>query len=229
MIWLAVALAQDPVPLPQPGVVPSAEDAEPVAEAPAPEPEGPNPGQILGAKNAFPIVYAVLTHPRCMNCHPEGDVPYIGDEGQYHAMGISRTSQESGLPCSTCHAENPLNVPGGPPGAPHWSLPPASQAFENRTEAQLCAQLNDPETTGGRDLETLLEHVSHDKLVLWGWNPGPGRSVPRYSHERFVEAFSTWVRGGGACPDDAQDDVPVESPDPQEPVQAPAVEDTPEE
>jgi hypothetical protein len=30
---------------------------------------------------------------------------------------------------------------------------------------------------GQRTLDDVADHVGHDALVLWGWNPGPAREV----------------------------------------------------
>jgi hypothetical protein len=149
---------------------------------------------------AFLDVVRVLQSPRCVNCHPDGDIPLQRDEGALHGMQISRRSPEVGLPCSTCHREVGLDLPGLPPANPNWHLPPRNQVFQGRTPAQLCAQLKDPETTGGRDLAALLHHVSEDSLVLWGWSPGGGRTVPPLTHEVFVQRFITWVEAGAPCP-----------------------------
>src|SRR6266545_4787669 len=35
---------------------------------------------------AFMDVYKVLMSPRCMNCHPSGDVPLQGDDSHLHTM-----------------------------------------------------------------------------------------------------------------------------------------------
>lgn len=155
---------------------------------------------------AFVDVVKVLQHPRCQNCHPAGDRPLQTDAGLPHALNISRRSVEAGLPCSTCHGEQNADVVGavgGPPGAPHWGLPPATapMVFEGRTPKQLCEQLKQPAATNGKDLAALLEHVSHDKLVLWGWKPGGDRTTPPLTHAEFVTAFTTWVNSGGACPE----------------------------
>ena len=157
-----------------------------------------------GAK-AFGTVAKVLQSPRCMNCHPAGDRPLQGDVGRPHALWISRRSAEAGLPCSTCHQEKnseAIGVAGGPPGAPHWGLPPKEtpMVFQGKTPRALCEQLKDPAATGGKDLAGLLHHVEEDALVLWGWNPGGKRKKPPVSHAAFVAAFRTWVASGGACP-----------------------------
>ncbi|HWU85881.1 MAG TPA: Isoquinoline 1-oxidoreductase subunit, partial [Kofleriaceae bacterium] len=138
----------------------------------------------LGAgKQAFVEVARVLQSPRCRNCHPVGDRPLQGDPGKPHAQNISRASVAAGLPCSTCHQErnsDAIGIPGGPPGAPRWGLPPAEHpmVFQGRTVTALCEQLKDPAQNGGKTLAQLLEHVSHDPLVLWGWSPGGKRPTP---------------------------------------------------
>jgi len=168
---------------------PEAPEVEPALDAATTE----------AALAAFADVAAVLKHPRCMNCHPAGDVPLQGDESRPHALQVTRFSPSVGLPCSTCHREKGLDQPNLPPANPHWSMPPANQVFEGRSVQELCLQLNDPTRTGGRDLQALLEHVEHDSLVLYGWSPGPGRSVPKLSHSDFVAQFRTWVAAGAPC------------------------------
>lgn len=165
----------------------------------------PTADQIAAGKRGFATVYKVLLSPRCRNCHPAGSRPLQTDAGRPHKMNISRVSFESGLPCSTCHWEknaDDYGVPGGPPGAPHWQLPPAEtpMIFEGRTPAQLCKQLKSPKKTGGRSLGALYDHVDHDPLVLWAWKPGAGRTKPPVSHAEFVKAMKAWVISGGACP-----------------------------
>jgi hypothetical protein len=156
-------------------------------------------------QRAFVEVARVLQSPRCRNCHPAGDAPLQTDAGVPHAMNISRASNAAGLPCATCHqtrnAED-IGIPDGPPGAPHWGLPPAAtpMVFEGRTVTALCEQLKDPARNGDRTLAELLEHVTSDALVLWGWKPGRKRTVPPLTHAAFVAAFTTWVDAGGACP-----------------------------
>lgn len=156
-------------------------------------------------KRAFLEVARVLQSPRCMNCHPMGDAPLQTDASRPHAMNITRTSTESGLACATCHRDRnseALGVPGGPPGAPHWGLPPKEtpMVFQGLSPSALCAQLKDPLRNGHRSMDQLVEHVSHDPLVLWGWNPGGKRTLPPMDHASFANAFKTWAASGGACP-----------------------------
>ena len=150
---------------------------------------------------AFVEVARVLQSPRCVNCHPVGDLPRQGDAGRPHTMGITRHSAQVGLPCSTCHRPVGYDVPHLPPGNPVWHLAPPQQVFEGLSVGELCNALKDPERNGGRTLAELLEHVSHDELVLWGWTPGGGRTTPPLDHPTFVAAFRTWIDAGAPCPE----------------------------
>ena len=161
--------------------------------------------KVTAGKGAFVEVARVLQSPRCRNCHPAGDRPLQGELGKPHAQNISRASVAAGLPCGACHQERnseAIGIAGGPPGAPRWGLPPAEHpmVFQGKTVTALCEQLKDPAHNGQKTLAQLLEHVSHDPLVLWGWSPGGERSTPPLPHDKFVTAFSTWVASGGACP-----------------------------
>ncbi len=156
--------------------------------------------------NAFLKASRVLLHPRCMNCHPEGDHPLVSDNSLPHPMNIERGPEGmgvAGLPCSGCHQDK--NSPGehSPPGAPDWHLPPMKMpmVFQNRTPHQICQHLKDPEQNGGRDLDQIVEHVREAPVLLWGWNPGGGRTPIPISHDEFVQAMTEWVSKGALCPD----------------------------
>src|SRR5262245_7994722 len=43
-----------------------------------------------GAREAFLAAYKVFMHPRCMNCHPTGDVPLQGDDSRLHIQNVKR-------------------------------------------------------------------------------------------------------------------------------------------
>ena len=72
--------------------------------------------------------------------------------------------------------------------------------FQNRTPAQLCNQLKDPEGNGGRGLNGLAQHVEEDHLLITSWHSG--RTPPPISHEEFVKRFQTWGAAGGPCPEE---------------------------
>ena len=153
---------------------------------------------------AFETVHQVLQHPRCRNCHPAGDSPMQFDTGAPHGQFVTRGPDGKGLPgmrCSTCHGSaNPPRSygPHAPPGAPNWHLPPAAtpMVFHGRSSAELAKALADPKQNGGKTLEQLLEHISHDKLVLWGWSPGGERAPVPTPHADFVAAFKAWINAG---------------------------------
>ena len=155
---------------------------------------------------AFRKAYDVLLHPRCLNCHPNGNQPLVGDESEPHPMNIQRGPKgmgEKGLWCSTCHQGK--NLPGMhmPPGAPGWQLPTADMpmVFQGKTPKQLCEQMKDPAKNGNRTPEQVVEHVREAPIVLWGWNPGEGRTPVSISHVEFVKHMTDWVKKGAACPE----------------------------
>ena len=153
---------------------------------------------------AFASVYKVLMSPRCMNCHPSGDIPLQGDDNHLHTMAPRRGTDGKGIyamKCANCH--QPTNTPGlhTPPGNPVWHLPPATMrmVFQGRTARQLAKQLVDPKQNGNKNMEKLLEHAD-DGLVLAGWHPGEGRTLPPLSHAEFKKAWTTWIRTGAYAP-----------------------------
>lgn len=170
------------------------------------------------ARAAFMEAYKVFQSPRCMNCHPAGDAPLQGDDSRPHFYRVRRGVDGNGLyseRCSNCHQA--ANQPGldTPPGAPNvlengaldyttprWHLPSAKtpMIFQGRTAAELCIQLKDPNRNGGLAPSQLIHHVSTDPLVLWGWNPGEGRTRPPLTHDEFVLKITEWLDKGGACP-----------------------------
>lgn len=158
----------------------------------------------IASVKAFSEVYAVLMSPRCMNCHPAGEVPLQGDDSHLHTMLPRRGKDGKGLyamKCTNCH--QPTNTEGlnKPPGHPEWHLPPANMkmVFEGKTPTQLASQLIDKRTNGNKTLQQLIEHAD-DGLVKAGWNPGEGRTLPPLTHAEFKKAWITWIENGAFVP-----------------------------
>ena len=159
----------------------------------------------LASQKAFLKVYAVLMSPRCMNCHPAGDIPLQGDDSHLHLQGVKRGPDGKGLyalKCANCH--QPHNLPGlhMPPGNPKWSLPPANMkmVFQGRSPHQLAAQLLDKKRNGKKSIKALIDHITNDTLVLAGWHPAQGLAMPPLSHREFVKAFNEWINKGAVSP-----------------------------
>lgn len=155
---------------------------------------------------AFREMATVLTSPRCLNCHVPGNAPLQGDDNHAHNMMVLRGSDGKGTPamrCTNCHQEANVTTPHGPPGAPEWRMPSAEtpMAWQGLTAAKLCRVLKDPATNGKRSMAELVEHMTSDKIVNWGWNPGPGRTIPPLSHSQFIEAVKVWAAADGPCPE----------------------------
>ena len=157
------------------------------------------------AQAAFESIMPVLRHPRCFNCHANGDFPRQGDDNHQHVQNVRRGPTGEGVTaqkCATCHQTENVAGLNMPPGAPSWHLPPPNMPmiWEGKTSGQICLQLKDPKQNNGKTVAQIIEHVTSDKLVLWGWNPGEGRTVPPMSHEEFASKFAAWARYGAACP-----------------------------
>jgi hypothetical protein len=157
---------------------------------------------------AFHEMASVLTSPRCINCHvPANSPPLQGDDSHAHTMKVVRGLDGKGanpaMRCSNCHQDSNVSTPHGPPGAPGWSMPSAAtpMAWQGLNTSQLCRALKDPQINGNKSLPQLIEHLTSENLVNWGWSPGPGRSLPPLSHEQFVDAAKRWVAAGAPCPE----------------------------
>jgi hypothetical protein len=158
------------------------------------------------AREAFQAAYKVFMHPRCMNCHPSGDIPLQGDDSRPHAQNVQRGPDGKGkyaLKCASCHQDTNLPGKNMPPGNPSWHLPPPQMrmVFQGKTPGELASQLKDPKQNGNKTLDELLHHITEDKLVLGGWNPGDGRTKPPLSHAEFVAKMREWVEKGAASPE----------------------------
>jgi len=141
-----------------------------------------------------------------MNCHPAGDIPLQGDDSHLHTQNVQRGPDGKGkyaLKCANCHQDANVSGENMPPGNPNWHLPPPEMpmVFQGRSPAELARQLKDPKRNGGKTLEQLLHHVSEDKLVLGGWDPGDGRTKPPLTHAEFAAKMHEWIEKGAAIPE----------------------------
>ena len=66
---------------------------------------------------------------------------------------------------------------------------------------QPIGQIKDPKQNNGKTVAQIVGHVTADKLVLWGWSPGEGRTLPPMSHDEFARRFQDWARYGAARPE----------------------------
>jgi hypothetical protein len=169
--------------------------AAPASAANAPSDDG----------SLFTAFVPVLRNPRCMNCHSQGDFPRQGDDGHPHAMNVRRGAEGHGVTaekCSTCHQDHNLAGLHLPPGAPNWGLPPAStpMIWQGLTDGQICESIKDPKQNKNRNLDQLVEHLTADKLVMWGWNPGEGRTPVPMPHDEFSAKVKQWRAAGAPCP-----------------------------
>lgn len=147
----------------------------------------------------------VLTHARCVNCHPRTDRPLQGDTRVVHNPPVTRGPAGHGVPameCTTCHGPKTVafaNGVGSIPGNPKWALAPIEMAWEGKTVGEICQQLRDPKRSH-KTLEELHEHNAHDGLVGYGWDPGPGRTPAPGTQQEFGDLTRAWIDAGASCP-----------------------------
>ncbi len=154
----------------------------------------------------FGEIGKVLTHPRCMNCHPAGDHPLQGDDRHVHMPPAWRG--ETGhleTNCGSCHTEQNVTLHEAAsyksiPGNPRWEIAPLSMAWQGKSLGDICRQLKDVSRNGGRDLAALQEHIAKDDIVAYGWNPGEGRQPAPGSQETAGQLVQAWIESGAECP-----------------------------
>ena len=184
-------------------------NADPVSENPTLK----KPADFASISNSaersriiFGEIGKVLTHPRCMNCHPAGDHPLQGDDHHEHMPPVWRA--ETGhfeANCSGCHTGKNVTLREAAtyqsiPGHPRWGFAPLSMAWEGKSLGEICRQLKDVQLYGGRDLAGLQEHIAKDDLVAWAWNPGEGRKPAPGSQEAAGKLVQAWIDSGAECP-----------------------------
>jgi len=160
----------------------------------------------LLSKKAFLEVYKVVLSPRCMNCHPSGDIPLVGDDSHLHGQRVKRGEDGKGMyasKCANCHLDK--NTPGlnKAPGCPDWHMPPANMKmiFQGRTPRELAAQLLDTSENGNKTTANLINFIEVNQFVLAAWNMGEERNPPPFSHEEFTKQFRLWIENGAFLPD----------------------------
>jgi hypothetical protein len=167
----------------------------------SPYPDTPDPS-IEKSLAAFDTIISVVRSPRCMNCHPTGDIPRQGDDQVLHLFNVQRGEHDEGTEvqkCATCHHEannNYANIPG----APHWKLAPLSMGWWGLSDREIGLSLLDTTKNGGRTVEEIVHHMGHDSLVLWAWRPGGSRTPPPVPLDDFRTAIQNWMINGAHIP-----------------------------
>ena len=159
--------------------------------------------------SAYNKMMDVLMSPRCLNCHPNDNIPKQADDGHPHYFGMSRGVNNLGFQatkCTTCHQTENNNY-SGVPGAPEWSLAPDKMKWEGLTRNQIARSMLNSQNNGNRSLIELEEHLTEHELVLWAWKPGvDAQGVPREPPpvplEEYKTAVKEWIEHGALVPED---------------------------
>src|ERR1700761_2813704 len=154
----------------------------------------------------FVEIGKLLTHPRCLNCHPAGDHPLQGADGREHMPPVWRgDTGHLATDCSGCHADHNTTLHEAAtyksiPGHPRWAVAPISMAWEGKSIGDICRQLKDVNLNGGRDLAQLQDHIASDDLVGWAWNPGEGREAAPGAQQEAEQLVKALIDSGAECP-----------------------------
>lgn len=149
----------------------------------------------------------VITHPRCVNCHPVSDRPLQGKDGHPHQPAVFAGDSGMGagsVTCTGCHGPSNFTLvgtrTGSMPGHPQWHLAPREMAWQGKALGDICRQIKDPARNGGKTLVALHEHMATDGLVGWGWDPGKGRDPVPGTQALFGDLIKAWIDTGAECP-----------------------------
>jgi hypothetical protein len=162
--------------------------------------------QAERSKAIFAEVGKLITHPRCMNCHPAGDQPLQGNDHHEHRPRVFRSDgNHFATNCAQCHTDQNVTLHEAAsyqsiPGNPRWGVAPLSMAWQYKSLGDICRQLKDVERNGGRSLSLLQEHVATDDLVGWAWSPGAGREPAPGTQEEAGKLVQAWIDTGAECP-----------------------------
>ena len=158
-------------------------------------------------EEAFNIMMDVITHQRCMNCHPSGDRPRQGEDSHIHTQGVKRGKENKGtvfFKCQTCHKEK-NNGGAGIPGAVDWQLAPLSMAWEGLSRNEIARVILDKSKNGNRSIDDIVDHLATNELVNWAFEPGVDphgvpREVPPVTKDIFLKAVKDWAEAGAIIP-----------------------------
>ncbi|WP_069298396.1 hypothetical protein [Neptunicoccus sediminis] len=174
-------------------------------------PTGPAVGIVSQQEGleAWDRIFAVVSHPRCANCHvgPSDRPMWSGDSygrTRPHGMNIrageSRIGAET-LPCATCHLGKNSDVAHSPPAVPDdWRLAPVEAHWFGQSAPTICNQLRDPALNGDRTYAELAEHLGHDVILHWAWEPGGTREPAPGTLHSHMEDILVWGAAGMPCP-----------------------------
>lgn len=155
---------------------------------------------------AFNKMMDVLTHQRCVNCHPSDNIPKQGEDSHAHRFEISRTNGTAATNCMTCH-QSTNNTYSGVPGAPHWALAPHKMRWEGLSKVEIAKSMMNPKTNGNRTPDDIMHHLTEHELVLWAWEPGVDaegnpREAPPVPVDEYIAAVKKWIALGAVIPEE---------------------------
>jgi hypothetical protein len=62
------------------------------------------------------------------------------------------------------------------------------------------------EQNDNKDADDIVNHISNDPLVLWGWERVDGCSLSPFTRAQFEALMLLRIEMGAACPEQSPDD-----------------------
>jgi len=157
--------------------------------------------QAERSRALFNEIAKVVTHPRCMNCHPAGNHPLQGDDRHEHLPPVPRGDAGlgvAGLNCATCHTERNFTLVGAAtyksiPGHPRWQLAPIEMAWEGKSVSQTASSSRIRRATAGARSRSCTS-ISPRTI----WSRGAGRRAKAASPRRAASSSSASLRKRGS-------------------------------
>ena len=81
-----------------------------------------------------------------------------------------------------------------------WALAPVEAEWFGKSSVYICNQLRDPDRNGDRTIREVAEHLDHDLILHWAWNPGGNREAAPHSLQETMDALMQWSAAGTPCP-----------------------------
>jgi hypothetical protein len=138
----------------------------------------------------------VFQHPRCLNCHSQGERPSQTNKLRPHEPPVVRgpkgVGSPGGMTCVTCHSALDAAI-GGTTEKPAWGVAPAAHGWQGLTTEQICQSLKKHELQG------VVKYLAEAPIVKFTWHT-TWWGVPPGKHEDFVALAKAWVDSGAHCP-----------------------------
>ena len=157
----------------------------------------------------FNEIAKVVTHPRCMNCHPAGNHPLQGDDRHEHLPPVPRGEAGlgvAGLNCATCHTERNFTLVGA--ARPTRAFRAIRAGASRRSKWPGKASRSARSASSSRTRRATADARSRcctsiSRTTTWSRGAGSrakGASRRRADQKQLGALAQAWIESGAQCP-----------------------------